>query len=78
MRIADSVVMLADVPPGRETFPSMLHLYVDDVDAAYARSLKAGAASVRKPTDQPDGDRRGGVRDEWGDEWWFTTPGRRS
>lgn len=71
MRLADSVVMLAEVPEGRPTFPAMLHLYVTDADAAYQRAIKAGAVSVREPTDAPDG-RRGGVRDPWGNEWWFT------
>ena len=73
MQIADSVVMLAEVPQGREPFPAMLHLYVTDTDAAYRRALEAGATSVREPTDSDDG-RRGGVRDAWGNEWWFTRP----
>jgi uncharacterized glyoxalase superfamily protein PhnB len=74
VRIADSVVMLADPPSGRAPFPAMLHLYVTDVDASYALALKGGAVSVSPPTDEPDGDRRGGVRDPWGNEWWLTTP----
>ncbi|HXY46364.1 MAG TPA: VOC family protein [Thermoplasmata archaeon] len=73
-RIADSVVMIAEAPTGRRPFPAMIHLYVTDSDAAYQRALKAGATSIRKPQDAPDG-RRGGVRDAWGNEWWFTRPG---
>ncbi len=73
MQIADSVVMLAEAPEGREPFPAMLHLYVTDPDAAYQRALKAGAESEREPTDMDDG-RRGGVRDAWGNQWWFTRP----
>jgi PhnB protein len=72
VRIADGLVMLADTPAGRPTFPAMLHLYVKDADAAYARALKFGATSVRPPADSPDGNRRGGVRDAWGNEWWFS------
>jgi PhnB protein len=72
MKIADAFVMLADVPPGRPVFPAMLHLYVDDADRAYARAIRAGATSVREPADQADGDRRGGVKDPFGNEWWFT------
>jgi len=75
MRIEDAVVMLAEVPEGRDPFPAMLHLYVTDADAAYDRALKAGAISVRKPIDAGDG-RRGGVRDTWGNEWWFTRPAK--
>lgn len=74
VRIADSIVMLADTPSGRAPFPAMLHLYVPDVDASYDLALKGGAPSISPPTDAPDGDRRGGVRDPWGNEWWFTTP----
>ena len=73
-RIADSVVMFAEPPQGRAPFPAMLHLYLPDVDAAYARATEAGATPVRVPTDASDGDRRGGVRDAWGNEWWLTTP----
>jgi PhnB protein len=72
VRIADSLVMLADAPAGRPPFPAMLHLYVDDADAAHARAIKFGATSVRPPEDTPDGNRRGGVRDQWGNEWWFS------
>ena len=75
MRIADSVVMLAEAPKGRPPFPAMLHLYVTDADAAYSRALKAGATSIREPIDAEDG-RRGGVRDAWGNEWWFTRPAK--
>ena len=69
VRIADSVVMLADPPSGRALFPAMLHLYVPDVDESYGLALKGGASSVSPPMDAPDGDRRGGVRDCWGNEW---------
>jgi PhnB protein len=72
VRVADSVVMIAETPAGRPHFTSMIHVYVPDADAAYARALGAGAQSVRPPTDADDGDRRGGVRDAWGNEWWFT------
>jgi len=70
-RVADSLVMIAEAPSGRSPFPAMIHLYVTDADSAYRRALRAGATSVREPTDASDG-RRGGVRDAWGNEWWFT------
>lgn len=71
--IADSVVLIGERPDSRPALPAMVHLYVPDVDVAYRRALAAGASSVREPTVAPDGDRRGGVRDAWGNEWWFTT-----
>ncbi|MGA8542235.1 MAG: VOC family protein [Thermoplasmata archaeon] len=72
VQIADGLVMIGDVPEGHPTVPAMIHLYVTDADAAYQRALKAGASSVRAPEDAPDGDRRGGVKDAWGNQWWFT------
>jgi len=73
VRIEDAIVMIGEAPPGRPLFPAMLHIYVNDPDAAYHRALAAGATSSRAPADAPDG-RRGGVRDDWGNEWWFTRP----
>lgn len=78
VRVADAVVMVGETPPERPPFPSMMHLYVADADAAYQRALKAGATPVRPPVTAPDGDHRGGVRDAWGNEWWFTTFPRRT
>jgi PhnB protein len=71
MKVEDAVVMLSDVPDGASPFPAMLHLYVPDADVAYRRALRAGATRVQEPTDRSDG-RRGGVRDAWGNQWWFT------
>jgi PhnB protein len=76
MKIADGLVMIGETPPGRDTFPAMLHLYVDDTDAAYGHALDSGATSVREPGDSGDGLRRGGVRDAWGNEWWFSSPAK--
>ncbi|HEV2318044.1 MAG TPA: VOC family protein [Thermoplasmata archaeon] len=72
MLLGGGVVMLADAPEGRGAFPAMVHLYVPDAEGAHDRAVRAGAQSVRRPTLQDDGDRRGGVRDAWGNEWWFT------
>jgi PhnB protein len=73
VKIADGLLMIGEKPPGRDKFPAMLHLYVEDSDAAYHRALDAGATKVREPIDSGDGTRRGGVRDSWGNEWWFTS-----
>jgi PhnB protein len=72
VRVADGLVMIGECPPDHPPFPAMVHLYVPDADLAYQRALAVGAVSVRPPTDSPDGDRRGGVRDAWGNQWWFT------
>lgn len=72
IRIADSLVMLGGAARADRRFPAMVHLYVPDAGTAYRRAIKAGASSLRKPTKGPDGDVRGGVRDAWGNQWWFT------
>lgn len=74
VRIADGLVMIGEMPLGRAPFPAMLHLYVPEADLAYRRALDAGATSVREPAVAPDGLKRGGVRDAWGNEWWFSSP----
>ena len=66
--IGDSVIMISDTGL-RESMPAFLYVYVDDVDATYRRALDAGATSVEEPLDLPYGDRRGMVRDRWGNLW---------
>jgi PhnB protein len=76
VRIADGVVMIGEKPEGRNPFPAMIHLYVDDADAAHRKAILAGASSVREPAESGDGLRRGGVRDPWENEWWFSSPAK--
>jgi PhnB protein len=64
--------MLADEAPER-TRPGMLHVYVEDCDATYARALEAGAESLMEPSDQFYGDRMAGVQDLAGNQWFFAT-----
>jgi len=73
VRIADGLVMIGEMPAGASPFPAMVHLYVPDAMAAYRRALAAGATSVREPAVAPDGLQRGGVRDAWGNQWWFSS-----
>jgi PhnB protein len=69
IQIGDSVIMYADV--NEETSPSSvgLMLYVDDVDAAFAQAIAAGATSEEEPSDKFYGDRMGTVGDPFGN-WW--------
>ena len=59
-----------EVSDGSEAYPAApqaIHLYVDDPDAAYARTLQGGATSFYAPTDDhPSGDRWGAVKDPFG------------
>lgn len=74
IRIGDSTVMLSDATPDYPPFPVWLHVYVDDVDATYAKALSLGGASVQEPASKGDGDRRGGFKDFAGNIWWVATP----
>jgi uncharacterized glyoxalase superfamily protein PhnB len=73
MRLGDSMVMLADATPEWKALSSMVHYYVDDVDAQYQRAIKAGATSVREPADQFYGDRSATVKDPCGNFWSIAT-----
>ena len=44
-------------------------IYVDDVDAAFARAVAAGATPVQEPTDMFWGDRAGRLNDPVGYRW---------
>lgn len=74
VRIDDTVVMMGDASGQQPAFPSMLHIYVPDVDATYRRALAAGGVSLQEPQRREgDPDRRGGVKDPCGNSWYFST-----
>jgi uncharacterized glyoxalase superfamily protein PhnB len=53
--------------------PVVLHLYVEDVDAALARAVEAGAMLTMPAADMFWGDRYGQVRDPFGHTWSIAT-----
>lgn len=73
IRVGDSIIMLADAPRADAVTSTMLHLYVEDADAVYRRAMQRGAVSLREPRDEFYGDRMAGVRDSWGNQWYFAT-----
>jgi PhnB protein len=73
VRLEDSIIMLADAPPGWPAVPAHVHIYVEDVDATYRKSLEHGATSVQEPVRKDDPDKRGGVKDAGGTTWWIAT-----
>ncbi len=73
VKIGDSVVMMGEASDDFKAMPTSLHLYLEDVDAAYKRAVQAGGKSLREPTDQFYGDRSGGVEDASGNHWWLAT-----
>jgi PhnB protein len=81
LRIGDSMIMLSDSFPGmgsptaRELggSPISLLMYVEAVDQAYERAVKAGATPIAPPADQFWGDRWGRVADPYGLTWQLAT-----
>ncbi len=73
VRIGDSVIMMGK--SSREWAPTlaMIYIYVEDTDAAYKKSLAAGAVSLMEPADQFYGDRNAGVKDPFGNSWWIAS-----
>jgi PhnB protein len=74
----DGVIMLGQ-PGGDFKSPkelgldtSLVHVYVDDVDAHFARAKEAGAEITREPADQSYGDRNYAAKDPEGHDWFFS------
>jgi PhnB protein len=73
LRIGDSMVMLGSAADQWKAMPTMIYLYVEDVDAVYAKAIAAGGESISAVTDQFYGDRSGGVKDVSGNYWYIAT-----
>ncbi len=79
--IGDTIIMLADESPmGLAQSPETLKgnsvglcLYVNDVDAAFDRAVKAGAAVKRPLENQFYGERAGTITDPFGYHWTLMT-----
>lgn len=81
VRIGDSQLMLTDEMPewgslGPKALKGstvMIHLYVEDVDAAFAQAEAAGATVTMPVADMFWGDRYGQLRDPFGHSWSVAT-----
>ena len=73
IRIGGSMIMLSEASDQHPATPVMLHVYVEDVDAAFDRAVKAGGTVVSKPSNQFYGDRSGGVKEPSGNTIWIAT-----
>ena len=76
LRIGNSMLMLGEgatgeVVPGRSM---AFHVFVDDVDAVYAKALAAGGESLGEPADRPYGERSGFIKDAFGNHWYIASP----
>jgi PhnB protein len=82
IKIGDSILMLNDEFPeyGGDRAPTAaagsgvaLHIYLENVDAAFERALSAGATVKMPLRDQFWGDRYGTVIDPFGHKWSLAT-----
>jgi len=73
LKIGTSMLMIGEAPKDRKPTPTMIYMYVVDVDAVYDRAMAAGATSIRAPADQFYGERSGAVEDPAGNQWWIAT-----
>lgn len=83
IEIGDSVVMVEDASPemgtkapppgGLDGCPTLLFVYVEDVDAVIDRAVKLGATLRRPAQDQFYGDRDGFIVDPFGHGWTVAT-----
>ena len=80
LKIGDSVIMLSDefpefgsVGPDSAGTSMGLHIYVDNVDQAFDRAVKAGAKVEMPVADQFWGDRYGRLKDPFGHKWSIAT-----
>jgi PhnB protein len=73
VKIGDSLVMISNANKQYSPMPCMLHMYVEDVDSSYNKAVRAGCITIEEPRDQFYGDRGGGVKDPWGNQWWLAT-----
>ncbi len=81
LTIGDSIIMLSDEFPEHGALSPQssggagmgLHIYVDGVDAAFDRAVKAGAQVEMPVTDQFWGDRYGKLKDPFGHKWSIAT-----
>src|ERR1017187_7675855 len=73
MRIGNSMIMIGEARDQWKAMPTSLYLYLEDVDAVYARAVSAGGTPFAEPKNQFYGDRSGSVQDMCGNFWWVAT-----
>lgn len=81
LKIGDSIIMLSDefpefgshAPDSGASSSMGLHVYVNNVDDAFDRAVKAGAKVEMPVADQFWGDRYGRLKDPFGHKWSIAT-----
>lgn len=81
IRVFGASVMLMDefkdfgalAPTSLKGSPVTIHIFVPDVDTAFARAVDAGATVIMPVDDQFWGDRYGALKDPFGHNWSLAT-----
>jgi PhnB protein len=73
LKIGDSILAGGEAHGDRQAGPFLLHMYVPDTDAVYAKAIEAGASTIRGLEDAPYGDRTATVQDPFGNLWSLAT-----
>lgn len=81
LELGNSLIMLADEypdigfrsPKAVGGTPVTLHVYVEDVDAVFAKALARGATELSPVKDEFYGDRTGQIQDPFGHRWNLST-----
>jgi len=81
LKIGDSIIMLADEFPEFGSLSPLsvggsasgLHIYLEDVDSAFDRAVKAGGIVEMPVADMFWGDRYGKLKDPFGHKWSIAT-----
>jgi PhnB protein len=72
LRLGDSIIMISDAGV-RDSMTACLYVYVESADVTWQRAIEAGARSIESPLNTAYGDRRGMVKDPWGNTWQIAT-----
>jgi PhnB protein len=81
IKIGDSLVYMTEEHPQMECCSPThykgttvsLHIFVEDVDAAFKRAVASGATTLMPPADMFWGDRFGKLQDPFGHQWSLAT-----
>ena len=75
VKIDDSILMISDSTADYKAIPTILHLYVPDVDKTFDKAIQLGCEIIERPITKPgEGDKRGSFYDNAGTYWSVSTP----
>jgi len=74
MQVGSSVIEMGEAHGPWQPMPSVFMMYVDDVDAWFARAIKAeGVIEKDAPRLQPHGARMGSIKDPFDNTWYIAS-----